>query len=167
MNETFALSDLLRTLIELEQAGQRLYGSLATAHAGDPQLQAVFAELAGWERRHEELYAAFLGRLDPATGDTLPDDPEYLGYLRALVQSGTHILDLGRQPVQAPEEALRMALQLEKETVLFLGEVIPHLPATFAAAGIMKEILAEERRHVSIIQGLLEEGRGAPRGARV
>lgn len=160
MNETFALSDLLRTLIELEQTGQRLYGSLAATHAGEPRLQTLFAELAGWERRHEELYAAFLTRPDLAAGDTLPDDPEYLGYLRALVQSGTHVLDLDRIPVQTPEEALLLAMQLEKDTVLFLGEVIPHLPATFAAAGILKAVLAEERRHVAIIQGLLEEESG-------
>ncbi len=30
--------------------------------------------------------------------------------------------------------ALGLALQLEKDTVLFLNEVIPHVPPTFAAA---------------------------------
>ena len=151
MNETFALSDLLQTLIELERSGQRLYGSLAKTHAGEPELRALFDELAGWERRHEEIYAGLLERLEQEE-----KDPEYLGYLQALLQSGTHLLELSQRPVAVRADALRLALQLEKDTVQFLGEVIPHLPATFAAAGTLEGILAEERRHVAIIEKLLE-----------
>ncbi len=154
MNETFALNDLLKCLVELERAGQCVYGALAKAHVRDPELYKLFCELASWEKRHEEFYAGYLAEFADAADSALAADPDYLEYLRSLVQSATHVLDLVKEPADDTAAALGMALQLEKDTVLFLNEVIPHVPPTFSAAGVLQQILREERRHVAIIQAL-------------
>jgi rubrerythrin len=156
MSETFALNDLLKCLVELERAGQCVYGALAKAHFHDPELYRLFCELASWEKRHEEIYSGYLAEFADAADAALASDADYLEYLRSLVQSATHVLDLVKKPAGDTAAALGLALQLEKDTVLFLNEAIPHVPPTFAAAGVLQEILREERRHVAIIQKLLD-----------
>jgi rubrerythrin len=155
MSETFHLNDLLNSLIELEKAGQCVYGSLAKVYARDPELCKLFCELAGWEKQHEELYTGYLADFAGAADVELAADPDYRDYLHALVQSATHVLDMARRPVDDMAAALQMALSLEKDTVLFLNEVIPHVPPSFSAAGVLQAILREEKRHVSIIQSQL------------
>ena len=153
MSEIFGLSDLLGSLIELERSGQRLYDTLAATNTDKPELCKLFKELYSWEKQHEELYVGYLAVM----GDVqeMADDQEYRDYLRSLVQSAMHLATTSRQPTDSTGDILRLALQIEKDTVLFLREVIPCVPERFGADSVLSSVLREEQRHVVIIQSLL------------
>ena len=160
MSETFVLNDLLKCLVELERAGQCIYGMLAKKHAREPELYTLFNALASWEKRHEEMYAGYLAQFADSADAALASDQDYLDYLRSLVQSAMHLAEFSKRPITSTADALYMALQLEKDTVLFLNEVIPHVPPSFSAAGVLQGVQREEKRHVSIIQTLLAQHNG-------
>lgn len=155
MSETFRLTDLLNSLVLLEQAGQRLYLALAERHAAQPELRRIFTELAGWEKQHEALYARLGAETaDPADDDEAsPADPEYGDYLRTLMEGALHLAERDGAGCGGMRAALHAALGLEKDTLLFLAEVIPHLSAAHAAT--VAAVMREERRHAVIIHNLL------------
>ncbi|MFA4943547.1 MAG: ferritin family protein [Lentisphaeria bacterium] len=161
MSETFRLTDLLNSLALLERRGQRLYGELAARHAAQPELKALFTELAGWERKHEQLYTRLLHEAEAGDAEARVEeaDPDYGAYLRALVESALHLGDRAQTPCQDLRAALAIVLQLEKDTLLFLDAVTPHLPAPHLPQ--LASVLREERRHVAMLQRLLAKAEPA------
>jgi rubrerythrin len=156
MSETLALQDLLGCLVELERAGQRMYTALARENVRDPALYKLFGDLSAWEKRHEELYAGYVKQFSGDAAVPMPaSDPDYLAYLHSLVQSAMCLMEFSRKPITNTVDVLYMALQLEKDTVLFLNEVIPHVPQNSAAAAAFQAVMTEEKRHVTTIQALL------------
>lgn len=145
MRETFVTEDLLNTLIILEIRGNENYTRLA-AQAHDEKSRDLFTILAAQELKHKAIYEGFIKDLP----DTEIADADYLAYVRLLLEKQVPII--GKQTAAADlEEGVRLAIELEKETIYFLHEVKGLLDPD--QANQVEPLIAEERKH---LQYLLE-----------
>ena len=143
MNETYGLDDLLNTLVQLEEAGNRIYTQLA-ASATEARNRELFERLAAQELLHRTTYIAMRDERD----FEVTPDAEYLDYIGVLIQSTFHLVS---KPVDRTD-ALATGIQLEKDTLLFLNEVYNLIGATYGSR--IKIIMNEERKHLKLLLGL-------------
>jgi rubrerythrin len=139
MRESFVLEDILNALIALEEHGNDLYLDLEK-RADSLEARNLFADLAAQERRHREIYRGYKNRL--ALGTAIDD--EYQDYLAELLRSSMHLEQFDRQATSY-DQALAMGIRLEKETLLFLGELKTILSEKTEE---IDELLKEEKKHL-------------------
>jgi rubrerythrin len=150
MDEHFGLADLYTTLIFIEETGSALYAGLA-AGAGDEQAARLFRYLAEQERRHRQIYQGMKDRAQPAA----EVDAEYRDYLRAL--TAETLAALRRPPAAGYTDALDTGIRLEKETLLFLGELDTLVGEDHPRE--LLEIKTQERAHLRLLLDLRHAAR--------
>lgn len=143
MGETFVLSDLMQTLIRLEEQGNALYTALVEKQQVD-EVKKLFALLADQELKHKKLYEKMKDELEEVT--TLSD--EYKAYVDVLLKDTIAFLSSTLAP-QNHVEAFETAVRLEKDTLLLLSElkqIVPH-----SAHDLIERVQEEERKHLQLI----------------
>ncbi len=152
----FRATDIVEMAMELEKSGEIFYSTVARK-AASPEVKALFEDLAEQERHH---YAAFQA-MTRTTWDTSAgpeeDWDQYLMYLQATIQSAffegsDKALSLAEQ-VTDEKQAIQMALDFEKETMLFFYDLRDQVPA--ADKAVIAGIIAEERKHVRRLASML------------
>jgi len=148
----FSAEEILEIAIQAERQGAAFYERLATS-AQDERVKEECRRLAEFEREHEKTFRRLLGQrnvqraLDSLQPGQLSD--QHQQYLSALVDS--NMLpdeEAARQLAEEAKsevEAINIALQMEKNTILFYQE-LQNLLGT--EAGVLQIILDEERSHV-------------------
>lgn len=145
MSETFHAGDLLDSLIELEKTGHAFYGE-AAEKTRDEKAAELFRFLACEEAKHEKLYtdlAAEFRKTAPSEG---PIGADYEAYLKALV---TRNFRFGPADFDSLEAALRFAMSLEKDTLIYVGEIRNILGNQ--KAELFDTIRNEERKHLRML----------------
>lgn len=150
MQETFRMEDLCQVLIELEQKGQKHYAALAEL-SEDKAIKTLFETLAGEEKHHEALYR--LLRDEWVHYETSESSEEYMSYVRALIDTTFETLRED-QVITDIKVGLRLALILEKDTIMLLSE-LRHIMPDHTSEKIEK-IIAEERKHMETIVRLVK-----------
>jgi len=151
----YSVTELIDLAKQVEEAGELFYAA-ACEHVADERVRKLFAELGADERRHAAEFEAMLGQLTEDLEQWREDD-HYLAYLRAVVDG---------RVFSRPEEArarvagiadvagaVRFALDLEKNTILFLHELKTMLRPE--AHAMVEELVAEEQEHVRKLSSLL------------
>ena len=144
--------EILEVAIATERQGAAFYERLATS-AQDERVQEECRRLVEFERGHERTFRHLLGQRDvqralsSLQAGQLSD--EYQQYLSALVDSNM-LPDEEKARQLADEagsevEAINIALQMEKNTILFYQELQSLLGQE---GGVLQTILDEERSHV-------------------
>jgi len=157
----FSCDEVLEMGLQIERNGRRFYARAAGA-ATDPDVAALLGELAEMESDHERIFADLKGRL-PAEG--LPEagyDPygETALYLRAAAD--THVFNVyqGDPEVLAecddPLEVVKMALQFEKDSVVFFLGLADMVPEQLGRPEV-EALVQEEMRHITQLNAKLEE----------
>jgi len=145
----FQATDVVEMALELEKSGEAFYRAVAIK-AKTAQIRDLFEELADAEVQH---YATFQ-KLSETVWDQplmLPDEwGQYLAYLQATIQSvffqgEDKALALAEQ-VDDEKEALRMAMDFEKETLLFFHDLRDMVSGGDKA--ILLRIVNEEKAHL-------------------
>ena len=145
----FQATDIIEMAMEVEKSGEIFYGAVADK-AASPTVRELFEDLAQQERYH---YRAFQ-QLTRTTWEHSPavegDWDQYLMYLQATIQSAffqgsDKALSLADQ-VTDEKQALQMALDFEKETMLFFYDLRDKISDKDRA--VVERIIAEERMHV-------------------
>ena len=148
----FSAVEILEIAIETERQGSAFYERLAIS-TQDERVKEECQRLVGFEREHEKTFRRLLGQpdvqraLDSLQPSQLSD--EYSEYLLALVHS--NMLpdeEAARQLADEAEsevDAINLALQMEKNTILFYQELQNLLGQE---VGVLQTILDEERSHV-------------------
>lgn len=150
MSEVFQISDLLNSLIELEKTGHSFYDQAAKI-TSDAKAADLFRYLAGEEEKHEKLYMDLAEKFrDEAPGGE-PLDEEYNAYLQTLLSRQFHFNDADLQSLEA---AFRFAVSLEKDTLLYVGEVRTILEDRHTE--LFKIIQKEERKHLKLLTDFQE-----------
>ena len=152
----FQATDIIEMAMEVEKSGEIFYGAVANK-AASPTVRALFEDLAQQERYH---YRAFqtLTRTTWEQSPTLEGDwDQYLMYLQATIQSAffqgsDKALSLADQ-VTDEKQALQMALDFEKETMLFFYDLRDKISEKDRA--VVERIIAEERTHVKRLAEML------------
>ena len=150
----FSAAELVDMAIQLEQNGQAFYLQ-ASLRAQQPEVQRLLEHLAKQEQHHEQLFR----KLQPTEREHRPGQ-EYPGqksaYIQALLEErllpSDQVVNQVLPGLTSDSEVLNFALGMEKDSLLFYYEM-RHLLGD-AAKPIVKEIIAEEKKHVETLRGL-------------
>jgi rubrerythrin len=143
----------------MERDGLDFYRAAdAAVEAGE--LKSTFAMLAGEELKHLATFEDMAGELARSKTEEYWDQPDVDAYIRAVVCEKVFPrpdLAAGTAAgMSSAADALRFALQAEKDTVLFYS-----LCAEGARGQEVREafgrLIAEERKHVALVGRLLRE----------
>lgn len=163
MSIAYSAAEIVDVAKQTERCGEVFYDA-ARRVVRHPEVQAVFASLARDEAAHARTFDELLERLrDPAARDLAPGsedwrrDEEYVAYMRALAENRVFPSPEAVAPAVAKlgdeKDALRMAIQFEKDSILFLeGMRRAVRPADVA---IIDELVTEETRHVAALQAVV------------
>ena len=135
MQGEFILEGMLNALIEMENAGDVLYNKMSEK-TEDPELAAVFKDLATQESHHKDMYESYKNILKPSEGL----DEMKLSSLNTLIDHTINFLHQDDLP-EDMNEAIKRATQFEMDTIQFLME--------------MKSLIEEERKHLDYLENLV------------
>jgi rubrerythrin len=155
MADLFKAGDIVRAAEEIEIRGEDFYRRLAAA-SDDEEARRLFHWLMEEEMAHRAIFKAMGERIAPVELPAWADEADYLMYMRSLLDS--HALfrpdavpaeQLGR------ETALRIAMQFEKDTMLFFAEMRDFVPE--AEGRHIDACIAEERKHLKQLMAMLRK----------
>jgi rubrerythrin len=156
--ENFSILEAVEVALTMEEEGIRFY-ALAEQRVGDPEMKKLFVFLRDKEHQHIETFRRLYG--DLAAREGTPDaelwllDAEVSSWFRAYVEStvfptkGAAERAIGE--LRGAVDILRLALRVEKDSILFYHELLAHAPWP-EARELLEKVIAEERRHVLFIR---------------
>lgn len=157
MAEFFKAAEIAATAVEMERRGQEFYKALARA-ADNEEVKRFFEYFATEESRHEGIFQGIADQLGPVELPAWSTNEEYMDYVQALLDS--HALfsrpqgyDMAGQ-CKSLEEALRLAMSFEKDSLLFFMEMAELVPEKQREA--VKRCAAEERLHLRQLGEMLK-----------
>lgn len=155
----FNSAEIIEIAQEIEQNGARFYRK-AAEQITEPKSHHLLLTLAAMEDDHQRTFAA-LGEADQQVWDPDFDVDGQAGmYLRAAVDG--HVFNTRAKPAdelsgaESAEDILRVALALEKESVVFYQGIRQAVrdPATLKK---LDRIIAEEMGHIAQLGGALAD----------
>jgi rubrerythrin len=145
MNETFHTGDLLKSLIALEKTGHAFYEKAAKT-SNDENAAKLFEILAKEEARHEKIYTDLAAKFQETAPVEETIDEDYNAYLQSLV---TRNFRFDEADFRSLDAALRFAISLEKDTLIYVGEIQNILKGR--QDDIFETIKKEERKHLRLL----------------
>ena len=158
MTGKYAGSEVLQMAVEIEKKGKAFYDGVVR-NVKDPQAKAIFQYLSDEEVQHEELFRTMLADVESETDKSPYDDTEVVLYFRSLIdkkifpseeEGESFSKEMGN-----PAVAIRIALSLEKDAVLFFNEMLQITQETDRKA--VEQVIEEEREHIRRILQLKSE----------
>jgi rubrerythrin len=154
MDAILSASEAVDMAKQVEDAGEAFYDE-ALKYLEDPEVRRIFEFLRDEERRHAATFERLLETMGGVSGGWREDD-EYVAYIRLL--AGTQVFPdapAARAAVRGATagEALRLAIEFEKDSILFLHEVRPMVEEE--SREVVDRLIAEERIHVTTLLRLL------------
>ena len=158
MEKKYAGSEVLQMAVEIERKGKSYYDSIIKA-VKDEKTRDVFQFLSDEEVRHEKVFKEMLEEIEPEPEGSPYDETEMILYFRFLIdrkifpspEEGESM----KKVLDDPAVAIRIALSLEKDSVLFYHELLPITPEKDRQA--VERIIDEERDHIRRILQLKTE----------
>ncbi|NLN41345.1 MAG: ferritin family protein [Clostridiales bacterium] len=160
----FFFNDLeaIKMAMDIEKRGERFYTTVGNK-LDKEEIKEIFMDLAQQEREHketfEELYknaANYKEKFD----DTYLFNPDISNYLSAMVETvvfpSDEKLDEILENIDNAEDALKLGIQAEKDSILFYTEMIIYSKLVEAKEAFRK-LLNEEKKHLIDLQKKLQE----------
>jgi rubrerythrin len=146
----------------MEMAGQtekggKLFYSTVAAQSKDEKLKGLFSYLADEENRHISVFEDIAKTIKVAVDETPANWEEVELYLKAIIDSRYFLgpekaMALARDS-KTTEQAVKLALAFEKETLVFYLEAADMVPALNRPA--VESLVREERAHVRRLTAFL------------
>ena len=166
MSLDFNADEILEMAQQIERNGFHFYQQAAKRVKNSSSAQ-LFLKLAAMEDSHERIFASMRAELTEAEKKKKVFDPEdeTTAYLRSWAD--IHVFDIRADPAEKltgkekVEDILRMAIGLEKDSIVFylgMKEMVPER----LGRGRIDEIIKEEMRHVNDLGRELENLRHQP-----
>jgi rubrerythrin len=160
----YTADEVLQLAEQIERNGARFYRH-AAGLPFDEQTRHTLLDLATWEDRHEETFAAMRTQLGEEARAPTTFDPhhELPLYLRALADR--RVFEVNADPVERLTgqetmwEILELALGFEKDSVVFYLGMRDLVPAEVGGVHI-DGIIKEEMSHISLLGSRLAEVAG-------
>jgi rubrerythrin len=149
-------AEALKWALEIEKNGETFYNAVA-AESADPEVKALFTDLAAQEWGHYQVFQQMLERVRPDPDLSKLDYDEYQSYLQVALDSALFAgpdkgLTLAEQ-AQDRETALRAAMGFEKDTLLFFYDLREMVSE--AERGVVSGIILEEKAHLRRLAKML------------
>jgi rubrerythrin len=154
----FGATDIVEMAMELEKSGEIFYSQVAKT-ATSLEVRTLFEDLAQQEKYHYAAFKKMSGTVWDQPSSAEEEWDQYLMYLQATIQSSffegsDKALSLAEQ-VTDEQEAVQMALDFEKETMLFFYDLRDKV--SDADKPVVERIIDEERAHVRRLALLVKE----------
>ncbi len=154
----FRANEIAKFAVEIERRGQEFYRQ-AALNAEEPEARKFFEYFAGEEAKHEQLFQQLFDRLGSIELPAWSTADEYVEYLTALIDSH-QIFTPGlaqrlAEKAKDRNEAIRMAMAFEKDTILLFMEMRDLVPES--EKPFIMEIIEEEHRHLKMLNGALSK----------
>jgi rubrerythrin len=148
----FNMKEIIDIAVGIEETGYKFYSGYKDV-TKDPAVIDVFGFLANEERLHKIMFESMKNNVPEIHGVFTE---EYYLYLKAI--GGERIFD-NREPLYetSPMNALKMALNLEKDSILFYNEMKQLYQEGEEAAVLIDKIISEERKHVTVLSDLAQK----------
>jgi rubrerythrin len=151
-------TDVFELAMQVEKSGETFYGA-AVSKVDSPSVKSLFEDLVFQEIRHYRCFRSLLESVRGRQLLTAEQWHEYQGYLAATVQSAffegpDKALALA-ETIKDRQHAIRMAIEFEKETLLFFYDLYDIVPDSGKRA--VREIVNEEKSHIRRLVGILWE----------
>jgi rubrerythrin len=152
----FHATDIVEMALELEKSGEIFYTAVAEK-AASSQVRELFQELAEQEKHHYKAFSKLSKTIWDQSTAAEGDWDQYLMYLQATIQSAffegsDKALTLTEQATDE-KEALQMAIEFEKETMLFFYDLRDKV--SDVDREIVERVIAEEKDHVRRLASML------------
>lgn len=158
----FNADEVFRIAEQIEKNGAKFYTRAAEKISG--AVRGFFLDLASMEKEHEKIFASMRSQLSDADRQSATFDPDEESLQYLMVLAGGGVFDEKAKKALATieaasgdaamEAALKTALDLEKESVVFylgMRELVPDR----LGKEKLESILKEEMKHIRIIGGKL------------
>jgi len=160
MTRRFNAIEVFEIAEQIERNAAAFYRKAAELFE-ESDVAGIFTKLAGWEVGHEAAFAEMRKQLFDEPAELSTFDPEDAP-LDAKAMAG--LAAFGLRPDPAAElagcktraDVLKMALQKEKDTIVYYTGLKEFVPVAVAINKI-GEIITEELRHIRIINQSLEQ----------
>lgn len=158
MEMKYAGSEILKMAVEIEKKGKGFYDGVVRA-IGNEQAREVFQFLADEEVRHIEVFQEMLDKVESSKEPSPYDEADVLLYFRSLIEQKVFPFEsdgkMMRQDVGDPGVAIRIAISLEKDSILFYLELMATVNKEDHP--VVQKIIEEERDHIRRILKLKKE----------
>ena len=158
---TFNADEIFGIGEKIERNGEKFY-TLSAQRVADPKAKKVLQDLAGMERNHLKVFQDLHAQIDQVAVKETTWDPDGEGpaYLQATADS--HIFRSTDDPTTLladaadPKEILELALQFEKDSVIYFRGVAEVVPEHLGKADVL-ELAKQEQNHIVLIQKTLSK----------
>ena len=160
MNGTFNAIEILEMAGQIERNGARFYRKAAEI-CDDISSATLMLDLATMEDQHEQVFAVMQQDFEKEKGAPVVVDPEgqAASYLHAMAEG--RVFDVKADPVdmltghESLQEILKMAIGLEKESIVFYVGIKDIVPKSLGKDKI-DAIIREEMSHVVLLSDQLK-----------
>ena len=145
MGMPFNADEVFEMAEQIERNGARFYRAAAKKF---PQVSQLLSNLAAMEDEHENTFAAMRAELSATEAEPIVFDPDGQAQMYLRVMADEHVFNMKADPSEkladkkSPEEVLKMALGIEKDSIAFyvgLKEAVPRKAGKDKIEGIIKE----------------------------
>ena len=146
----FSLREIYDLAIRIEKNGERFFRE-ARKQVSDEGLKSMLTRLADDEVKHEEFFRRKKEALVLKAEDPEMEEAASL-ILRGILGDQTFSLkEVNPADLKSLEEMIKLAIEFERDTVLFYEILSPLLTIKETLKGL-GEIIQEEKRHIEILK---------------
>lgn len=155
MSITFNALEIFEMAEQIERNGAKFYRK-AAGIVPDTKLQRTLLDLAAMEDRHERTFADMRRQISPKQQELVTFDPENEASLYLQAMADGHVFDVNKDislqlsGTESVEDILKMAIQAEKDSIVFYIGLRDFVPAE-AGKEKVDDIIDEERGHIVVL----------------
>jgi rubrerythrin len=160
----FNADEIYEIGVQIEKNGRLFYQRVAS-QSEDEDMRKLFGDLADWEKSHIDLFSKLKAQLTAGREDDpgFDQDEQKSRYLSAA--AGSHVFKAGvdvaalAAGMKTPEDALALAVQFEKDSVVTYISMKNLVPEKNGKATIDR-LIEEELHHIDMLQNQLSALKG-------
>ncbi len=149
MAKTFSIEEIIEMAVKIEENGVTFYKTLAEV-SKNKSAKEIFGYLGGEEKDHAATFRSIYKEITQRNFVKAFSDEEANAYLHLLVESRMfknqkEAEEIARR-MKSEEEAIELALNIEKDTLLFYYELIDGVERE--EKEIVKRLIEQEKTHI-------------------
>lgn len=161
MSKNYLLEEILEIAVKIEEDGVTFYKNLAN-RTKNKEAKEIYNYLAGEEKEHIEVFKSIYKELTGKRFEKAFSEEEANLYIHSLVENrifkNSEEIDNFIKSIKDELEVLDLAIQIEKDTILYYYEVLEGLEDK--EGNLVKELINQEKTHVYRLNNLKNILRG-------
>ncbi|MDD5629248.1 MAG: ferritin family protein [Elusimicrobia bacterium] len=153
MGSGYSPQELLHLALGVEQSGRQVYEHFEK-NAKNPELKKTWALLKEDEAEHSRVFQDLLREVAPGQAAAAPPSPYLKAVASSCIFSESRLARMVLKGLGSDSEALEFGIFFEKESIFTYITLQERL--TGDAGRLLDRIIAEEKRHLIRLTGLLD-----------